>query len=110
MKSSKKYTFMVEKYIFMVEKSILLFGDSVTSRKNLSFAINFINKNSKASETFWGLIRLIVKGIRNYLLERRKSMDNGISSYRRFLDGDDKGLAELVRNVLQANYKKAKAS
>ncbi len=25
-------------------------------------------------------------------------MDNGASSYRRFLDGDDKGLAEIVRN------------
>ena len=24
-------------------------------------------------------------------------MDNGASSYRRFLDGDDKGLAEIVR-------------
>ena len=25
-------------------------------------------------------------------------MDNGASSYRRFLDGDDSGLAELVRD------------
>ena len=25
-------------------------------------------------------------------------MDNGASSYRRFLDGDDKGLAEIVRD------------
>ena len=25
-------------------------------------------------------------------------MDNGASSYRRFLDGDDKGLAEIIRN------------
>ena len=25
-------------------------------------------------------------------------MDNGASSYRRFLDGDDKGLAEIVKN------------
>ena len=25
-------------------------------------------------------------------------MDNGVSSYRRFLDGDDKGLAEIVRD------------
>ena len=25
-------------------------------------------------------------------------MDNGASSYRRILDGDDKGLAEIVRN------------
>ena len=32
------------------------------------------------------------------LSERSKSMDNGASSYRRFLDGDDKGLAEIVRD------------
>ena len=25
-------------------------------------------------------------------------MDNGASSYRRFLDGDDKGLAEIARD------------
>ena len=25
-------------------------------------------------------------------------MDNGASSYRRFLDGDDKGLEEIVRD------------
>lgn len=25
-------------------------------------------------------------------------MDNGASSYRRFLDGDDKGLSEIVRD------------
>ena len=25
-------------------------------------------------------------------------MENGASSYRRFLDGDDKGLAEIVRD------------
>ena len=30
------------------------------------------------------------------LSERGKSMDNGASSYRRFLDGDDKGIAEIV--------------
>ena len=28
--------------------------------------------------------------------EKRKSMDNGASSYRRFLDGDDKGIDEIV--------------
>ncbi len=30
------------------------------------------------------------------LSERGKSTDNGASSYRRFLDGDDKGIAEIV--------------
>ena len=30
------------------------------------------------------------------LSEMGKSMDNGASSYRRFLDGDDKGIAEIV--------------
>ena len=30
--------------------------------------------------------------------ERSKFMDNGASSYRRFLDGDDKALAEIVKD------------
>ena len=30
--------------------------------------------------------------------ERRKSMDNGASSYRRYLDGDDKGIVEIIRD------------
>ena len=25
-------------------------------------------------------------------------MDNGVSSYRRFLDGDDKGLVDIIRD------------
>lgn len=37
-----------------------------------------------------------VRGEKNSLSERRKSMDNGACSYRRFLDGDDEGLVELV--------------
>ncbi len=45
----------------------------------------------KSCETFPALIRLISEEA-----ERRKSMDNGASSYRRFLDGDDKGIAEIV--------------
>lgn len=53
---------------------------------------------SEISETFQDLIRLISEGIKKNLSERSKSMDNGASSYRRFLDGDDKGLAEIVRD------------
>ena len=30
--------------------------------------------------------------------ERSKSMDNGASSYRRFLDGDDNGIIEIIRD------------
>ena len=52
----------------------------------------------KSSETFCVLIRLIGERIKKNLSERSKSMDNGASSYRRFLDGDDKGLAEIVRD------------
>lgn len=32
------------------------------------------------------------------LWERRKSMNNGASSYRRFLNGDDTGIVEIVRD------------
>ena len=32
------------------------------------------------------------------LLERGRSMDNGASSYRRFLDGDESGLVEIIRD------------
>ena len=34
----------------------------------------------------------------NIPLERSESMDNGASSYRRFLDGDDNGFVEIVRD------------
>ncbi len=52
-----------------------------------------------AKETFCNFIRLISERARkSHLSGRRKSMDNGASSYRRFLDGDDKGLTEIVRN------------
>ena len=44
------------------------------------------------------LIRLISERIKCYLSERGELMDNGASSYRRFLDGDDNGLAEIVRD------------
>lgn len=32
------------------------------------------------------------------LSERSKSMDNGASSYRRYLDGDDNGIVEIIRD------------
>ena len=38
-----------------------------------------------------------MKGNKN-LSERGMQMDNGASSYRRFLDGDDDGLADIVKN------------
>jgi len=31
-------------------------------------------------------------------LERSKTMDNGASSYRRFLEGDDNGIVEIIRD------------
>ena len=31
-------------------------------------------------------------------LERRNLMDNGASSYRRFLEGDSNGLVEIIRD------------
>ena len=37
-----------------------------------------------------------MKGIN--LSERGNQMDNGASSYRRFLDGDDKGLVDIIRD------------
>lgn len=49
-------------------------------------------------ETFCLTVRLISERARKNLSERSKSMDNGASSYRRFLDGDDKGLEEIVRD------------
>ena len=49
------------------------------------------------SETFLIFIRLIIEKIKKNLSERSKSMDIGASSYRRFLDGDDKGLTEILR-------------
>lgn len=39
-----------------------------------------------------------MKEISETLSERRDSMDNGASSYRRFLDGDDKGIVEIVND------------
>ena len=39
-----------------------------------------------------------MKEISETLSERRDSMDNGASSYRRFLDGDDKGIIEIVND------------
>ncbi len=33
-------------------------------------------------------------------------MDNGASSYRRFLDGDDRGIAEIVENYKDGLIKK----
>ncbi len=50
----------------------------------------------KICETFSNLIRLISERKIKHLSERGMSMDNGASSYRRFLDGDDKGLDEIV--------------
>ena len=32
------------------------------------------------------------------ILERSKIMDNGASSYRRFLEGDDNGIVEIIRD------------
>ena len=54
--------------------------------------------DQKISETFYILIRLISEKLKKHLSERSESMDNGASSYRRFLDGDDNGLAEIVRD------------
>lgn len=34
----------------------------------------------------------------DFCLERSKSMDNGASSYHRFLDGDDNGIIEIIRD------------
>ena len=34
----------------------------------------------------------------NRFSERRESMDNGASSYRRYLDGDDTGITEIIRD------------
>ena len=40
-----------------------------------------------------------MKGQQQFSLSgRSKSMDNGASSYRRFLDGDDNGIIEIVNN------------
>lgn len=39
-----------------------------------------------------------MKGKTKSLSERRKSMDNGASSYRRYLDGDDSGLVEIIKD------------
>ena len=39
-----------------------------------------------------------MKGQIKTLSERGESMDNGASSYRRFLDGDDKGIVEIVKD------------
>ena len=49
-------------------------------------------------ETFCLTVRLISERARKNLSESSKSIDNGASSYRRFLDGDDKGLEEIVRD------------
>lgn len=57
----------------------------------------FTNMLHNKYETFSVLIRLISERENETTLsERSKSMDNGASSYRRFLDGDDKGIAEIV--------------
>ena len=49
------------------------------------------------TETAASFLRLIGERDRNNLpSERRESLDNGASSYRRFLDGDDEGIAEIV--------------
>ncbi len=53
---------------------------------------------AKKHETFFDLIRLISERKIKDLSERGMQMDNGASSYRRFLDGDDDGLAEIVRD------------
>ena len=37
-------------------------------------------------------------GERDDLSERRLSMDNGYASYRRFIDGDDDGIACIIRD------------
>ena len=42
-------------------------------------------------------MRLIIER-QNRFSERRKSMDNGASSYRRYLDGDDTGITEIIRD------------
>lgn len=48
-------------------------------------------------ETFFALVRLISERAKKISLsESRKSMDNGASSYRRYLDGDDREIAEIV--------------
>lgn len=48
---------------------------------------------------FWEIFRVISERIRNHLSERRKSTDNGASSYRRFRDdGDESGLVEIIRD------------
>ena len=48
--------------------------------------------------SFLLLVRLIVERVnKTALLERSGSMENGASSYRRFLDGDDSGFVEIVK-------------
>ena len=42
--------------------------------------------------------RIISERTQKDLSERSKSMDDGESSYRRFLDGDDNGFVEIVRD------------
>ena len=63
------------------------------------FCENFCRKCYNKGATISIFIRLISERYKNTSLsERRKSMDNGASSYRRFLDGDDKGIAEIVED------------
>lgn len=44
------------------------------------------------------LSRIISERTQKDLSERSESMNNGASSYRRFLDGDDSGFVEIVRD------------
>ena len=56
-------------------------------------------KTSKLSETFYKFVRLISERNKYTPFGKEfKVMDNGASSYRRFLDGDDTALAEIVRD------------
>ena len=61
-------------------------------------------EESQTSDTIWVSLDVELEDGRitcyeMYLSERSKSMDNGASSYRRFRDdGDESGLAEIIRN------------
>ena len=90
-----KHFFTSFDFDFCIKKTPATFeATSVCSVEKFYFLIYNI-----FGETFYKFVRLISERDKYTPFGKEfKSMDNGASSYRRFLDGDDKALAEIVRD------------
>ena len=66
--------------------------------------VNLENNSGKRIRGFGGLISEKAEpfdrsgGLYRPKPEKGEKMDNGASSYRRFLDGDDSGIVEIIRD------------